>query len=80
MKNFKNNTLKDLDYEFLRGKRLIKVDIDPYDYERIMSMINNDSQFFTKNGLMDYSLLLAIEEVNDTTDFWDMDSFLSKES
>ena len=61
MKTFRKNTLKDVDYEYLKEKKLIIVEPDDEDIIRITDMIERDAKFFAYNGLMDYSLLLAIE-------------------
>ena len=44
-------------------KRLIKLDISCKDAENILTTIERDIAYLKKNGLMDYSLLLGIEEI-----------------
>ena len=57
-----STTLKDLN--FLKAKRLnknlIKFDMES-DKERLRWIMIKDVEFLRNNGLMDYSLLLAIE-------------------
>ena len=44
--------------------KLTQVNISEKDTNKILSMLTRDAKFFRDNGLMDYSLLLGIEEIN----------------
>ena len=55
-------TLKDVN--LLKAKKQNKnlTLFDPVDREKLRSIISKDVEFLRKQGLMDYSLLLAIEK------------------
>lgn len=57
--------MKDQDLDFIlrfKNKDLINLSIS--DRRKILIILKNDIMFLKSKGLMDYSLLLAIEKVN----------------
>ena len=56
-------TLKDVDLLNLVSKNLLSMSIPPKDAELITKTIVRDTEFFKSQGIMDYSILLGIEEV-----------------
>ena len=58
--------MKDVDLEQLVIKNHLNIDIPYLDNELILTTIRRDLDFLTQMGLMDYSLLLGIEKVNET--------------
>ena len=64
------NTTTRKDVCFLKTKKAYPklMKIDPDDKERILTIINKDVEFLRRNGLMDYSLLLAVEKASDRND------------
>ena len=61
MKDF---TLKDVDLENLVFMEHLKIDIPPEDAEQIIITLKRDIKFLSSYNLMDYSLLLAVEEID----------------
>ena len=62
MRNYKKETLKDVDFEYLSKRNAIKINL-PSDVKREIIRISElDSDFFKAHNIMDYSLLLAIEQ------------------
>ncbi len=62
MKDF---TLKDVDLENLIFMEHLKIDIPPEDAEQIIITLKRDIEFLSSFNLMDYSLLLAVEEIDE---------------
>ncbi len=62
MKDF---TLKDVDLENLIFMEHLKIDIPPEDAEQIVITLKRDIEFLSSFNLMDYSLLLAVEEIDE---------------
>ena len=62
MKDF---TLKDLDLENLLFMDHLKINIPPEDARQIIITLNRDIEFLSSLNLMDYSLLLAVEEIDE---------------
>ena len=56
-------TLKDVDLLNLVNKNLLSVSISPEDARLITKTIVRDTEFFQSQGIMDYSILLGVEEV-----------------
>lgn len=61
MKDF---TLKDVDLENLVFMEHLKIDIPSEDAEQIIITLKRDIEFLSSYNLMDYSLLLAVEEID----------------
>ena len=61
MKDF---TLKDVDLENLLFMEHLKIDIPSEDAHQIIITLKRDIEFLSSLSLMDYSLLLAIEEID----------------
>jgi len=57
-----STTLKDVNLLRLKELDPAMLDFKPKDRLRILRSIRNDCEFLCENNLMDYSLLLAIEE------------------
>ena len=57
-------TLKDVDLLNLVKKNLLSISIPPEDALLISKTILRDTEFFKSQGIMDYSILLGIEEVH----------------
>ena len=57
-------TLKDVDLLNLVNKNLLSISIPPEDALLISKTILRDTEFFKSQGIMDYSILLGIEEVH----------------
>ena len=56
-------TLKDVDLENLVNKNLLSLNISPEDKGLILKTIKRDTEFFKAQGIMDYSILLGVEEI-----------------
>lgn len=56
-------TLKDIDFENLVIGELLKIDINENDAALILKTLQRDLNFLKKLGLMDFSLLLGVEKV-----------------
>lgn len=56
-------TLKDIDLENLVSRSLISIAVRPEDLKLILKTIARDTEFFKSQGIMDYSILLGVEEV-----------------
>lgn len=59
----KKNVLKDNDFLFVvkvRHPGLVNISFE--DYNKVMKKLKKDSKFLMDNNIMDYSLLLAIED------------------
>jgi hypothetical protein len=61
----KDFTLKDLDLENLLFMDHLKINIPPEDARQIIITLNRDIEFLSSLNLMDYSLLLAVEEIDE---------------
>jgi hypothetical protein len=61
----KDFTLKDVDLENLIFMEHLKIDIPPEDAEQIVITLKRDIEFLSSFNLMDYSLLLAVEEIDE---------------
>jgi len=61
----KDFTLKDVDLENLIFMEHLKIDIPPEDAEQIIITLKRDIEFLSSFNLMDYSLLLAVEEIDE---------------
>ena len=57
-------TLKDVDLLNLVSKNLISISLSPTDAILITKTILRDTEFFQSLGIMDYSILLGVEEVH----------------
>lgn len=57
-------TLKDVDLINLANKNLLGITIAPADATLITKTILRDTEFFKLQGIMDYSILLGVEEVH----------------
>ena len=57
-------TLKDVDLLNLVSKNLLSISIPPDDALLISKTILRDTEFFKSKGIMDYSILLGVEEVH----------------
>ena len=66
LKSFQKITLKDIDFENLVFKRKLKLAISCKDVKLIVQTIKRDVDFLKENKLMDYSVLLGIETINET--------------
>lgn len=64
LRTFGQRTLKDVDYEQLVRKKVLSLAISEEDVTLIMSTLKRDLAFLNENSLMDYSLLLGIEKIN----------------
>ena len=62
MQKYKKATLKDIDFEYLSKKNAVKVDLHFSLKKQLIEIAERDSEFFKQHNIMDYSLLLAIEE------------------
>ena len=61
--------LKDQDLDFiLRFKNKDLINLSMTDRRKILIILKNDVTFLKSKGLMDYSLLLAVEKVKDRKD------------
>jgi len=56
--------LKDVDYEQLVKNKVLSLAISEEDVTLIMNTLKRDLAFLNENSLMDYSLLLGIEKIN----------------
>ena len=56
--------LKDQDFEFMKRQNMISINLFADDIKVIISTLKRDSEFLRLQGIMDYSLLLGIEEIN----------------
>ena len=65
MRDFEDTTLKDQDFEILTQLQLQNIDVAPADIKLILLTLERDVQFLQEMGLMDYSLLLGIEQVSE---------------
>ena len=65
MRDFEEFTLKDQDFEILTQLQLQNIDVAPADIKLILLTLERDVQFLQEMGLMDYSLLLGIEQVSE---------------
>lgn len=64
MRKFGRRTLKDVDYEQLVQNKVLSLAISEEDVLLIMNTLRRDLEFLNENRLMDYSLLLGIEKIN----------------
>ena len=57
--------LKDVDYVMLRQyfPSVFQLNLDPSDEQLILDALESDSKFLSNQGLMDYSILIGIEEI-----------------
>ena len=65
LENYKDETLKDIDFENLAKVNKVRIPIPDADFRMILASVKRDVEFFQNNGLMDYSLLLGVEKVSD---------------
>ena len=58
--------LKDLDYLYLSRNfsDVFKMNLNPTDEEAILHLLESDSHFLSRSNVMDYSILIGIEEIN----------------
>ena len=60
--NFKEkNTMKDLDFNKIDGKIILKDE----EHSRLVDLIFKDVEFFKRNDIIDYSLIIAVVKISD---------------
>jgi hypothetical protein len=64
MKHFSDSTLKDVDFINFCDNDILSMNISDKDITLIVNTLKRDLKFLLDNKLMDYSLLLGIERVN----------------
>lgn len=65
--------MKDNDFKFLCDTGKIIVEISTVDKLKILDAIKADTYFLLKMGIMDYSLLLAIEDTQFSHNSYDIE-------
>lgn len=65
LKTFKQtkSVMKDLDFMLLQKSNQV-VSLDCEDFDEVIHQLKQDTEFLAKQGLMDYSILLAVEQIS----------------
>ena len=54
--------LKDADFLFVNKRQVVKISVT--DKQLVLNQLAKDAKFLSENGIMDYSLLLAVEKLS----------------
>lgn len=68
LKSLQIYTLKDNDFESLSFTNKLKINMHQKDIRAVIQTMKRDSEWLKSMGMMDYSILLGIEEVNKNHD------------
>lgn len=68
LKSLQIYTLKDNDFESLSFTNKLKINMHQKDMRAVVQTMKRDSEWLKSMGMMDYSILLGIEEVNKNHD------------